>query len=1199
MAYSPTDTPPVLNFEAEEKHFLDQLAHFVEQRRLLLDVAEEGSLAELRRRLSRHSYDIVHLSGHGAMTGKGPRLLMEGETGARHDVSPDQLLEVLRQAPTPPRMVVLASCSTAEQGNGGPSLAAELVHGGIPWVVGWTRPVQDGLARTAVAQLYDRLCHGEGPAQAVARARQSLRAEDSRRPDPGQTHTWASLQYLTTQPAGFALDLSAPPATEESPTREMVYTTLGRRMRVLKEGFVGRRRELQTLGRILWQGHWAAPGQAPHPVAGALVTGMKGQGKSCLVGRAIQRFSQEAGELAMVVFHGKLNAIELLDTFRQEASQAKDLAATALLDDTVLSLPRRLELLLSHHWRKRPMVVVLDDFEQNLEISGQGEARLHTFASELLGALVPACRGAQPKVLLTTTTLFPLPPGCEEALVKVPLGALEKSSINKLLLRELKGDSKLWAELCERLGRNARVLEWTRQLITGKTSSEVRRMLGRTDQELQDWQGKVPDSEKQDELAALFLKHIALEEARTQVGPDAETFVARARVYEVPVPVEALSRLTEGLTVSLGRDLVPLTNLGLLEVGSEEGQEVYRVSPLVKKKFDAPDGQRWHGIAAEFWWKGVKSDTGWYAYALLQAWEHALQARRQDIADAAAGILNPWLHDWGEYSPNLSLGRRHMAFFPESVTGLHWTGHALYRMGDVENGRALLERSIELAERSLAGKEQAPSIVKQRLSACLYELGTVLSAQGELKQARALHRRSLKLRKEAFATENHPVVAASFHELAVVLGALGDWVCARACLERSLKICKQIYGTEVHSSVATSLQMMGALLQAQGDTKEACSHFQRSLELKKLVHGTEIHPSVAASLHALAVALRAEGKLDSARGHLEHSLEIQEQVYGTQFHPSVAASLHALAEVNLLQDDLTTASALLERSLTIKKEVFGTELHPDVAASLHAWGRVRHAQGELVSARNLFKQSLRISRQIYGTENHASVTASLHELARVLQAQGKQASAYILLKRILKIDTHISGTEVHPSVAACYANLGACLVALGRSAEGETMLRKAQELFEHVHGTRDHYKYAEVETSLAILLLSLDREEEALSLLHHARSVLQPKLPNHPLLKRIQHLLSHPRVNLRKLAHLALVARASRTTPPDKLTEGLQVLRDAGPLYTLVADFLEHVACSAPLPPVPAALPKELAELMGSVRTAAEKLPVSKQLAPR
>jgi tetratricopeptide (TPR) repeat protein len=932
MAYSPWDTQPVLDYEAEEERILTQLAPFVEERRLLLRVAEEGTLAELRRRLMRRPYDIVHLTGHGVVTDKGPRLVMEDETGARDDISPEQLLKVLKDGRKLPRLVVISSCHSAEQSDDLPSLAAELIQGGIPCVVGWTRPVLDKLATEAAAELYHRLCCGEVPAQAVAQARQRLQEEDKKKLLP--THTWATLQYLTTQPAGFALDPEERPARDESPTPEVVYRMLGSRMRVLERGFVGRRRELQALGRILRRGRGLAPGGVERPVAGATIVGMKGQGKSCLAGRAIERFSQDVGEVATVVLHGKLSEFELLEAFRQAASRSGDNEAEVLLADSSQPWMRRLERLLRHHWRERRLVMALDDFEQNLDIPGEGEAQLQPLAAELLEVLVPVCRDEQPKVLITTTARFVLPTRCQGALVEMTLGALDSASINKLWMRGQGGDKELlgvtpslWAELCERLGRNARILDWARQLLGGKTPKEVRTILGKAGQALPKWQGEVPDKTKQDELAALFLKHMALEEAQAKVGRDALAFVERARVYEVPVPAEALSRLTEGLTVSLERHLVALANLGLLEVGSEEGQTVYRVSPLVKEKFDALDGERWHGVAAEFWWKVADRGDSWHTPALFQAWQHALQAKRQDIADEVADILSSWLDTRGEYTISTGMGMRHIEVFPSSVTGLSWTGYALFRVGSLQEGQAFLVQGIKLAEYLLAKGGEYQLTVKQRLSVCLQQLAGVLSDQGNLAEARFLLECSFEIKKQVFGTEVHPEIAILLHALAGVRRGQGDPVEARVLLERSLEIHKQALGTESHLTVAASLHSLAALLRDQGNLTEARALLERSLEIQRQVLGTEFHFSVAVSLTNLAGVLGEQGALEAARSILEHSLVIYKQVLGTEFHPSIATSYAGLGVCLHELGNLDEGEAALRKAQAIRERVYGTRDH--------------------------------------------------------------------------------------------------------------------------------------------------------------------------------------------------------------------------------------------------------------------------------
>jgi len=78
-----------------------------------------------------------------------------------------------------------------------------VTQGGVPCVVGWTRPVFDDVATDAAEELYRRLCSGDLPTEAVGCARRELDRDDHGRPVP--VHAWATLQLLATNVPGFAI----------------------------------------------------------------------------------------------------------------------------------------------------------------------------------------------------------------------------------------------------------------------------------------------------------------------------------------------------------------------------------------------------------------------------------------------------------------------------------------------------------------------------------------------------------------------------------------------------------------------------------------------------------------------------------------------------------------------------------------------------------------------------------------------------------------------------------------------------------------------------------------------------------------------------------------------------------------------------------------------------------------------------------
>jgi tetratricopeptide (TPR) repeat protein len=1120
MAFSPNDTQPELDYEREEEHVLGAVAEFVRDGRARLRVVEHGSLDELKRCLLGRPYDVVHLSGHGVLTPEGPRLLMEDEVGDRHPVSPDELLHMLRRAGRMPEVVMISTCFSAGSRDGTPSLAAQLVAGGVPTVIGWVQPVRDDLATEAAADIYQRVCTGATPAEAVAFARRQLFDADQRAASLAQrSHTWGTLHLLTCDASDIRLDEAQPALTDEPADVNEAYTYLNEgRMRVLARGFIGRRRPLQRLIRILVRG----ADQGVH-CAGAIILGMKGVGKSCLAGRAIQRVSQELddpGQLGLVVVHGALDELNVLEQFEAQTLRWNDKQAETILKDASEPLLRRLRRLLAHHWKRRRLVLVLDDFEQNLDIRPEGHALLKPQAAALLEVLVPACRTAQAKLLVTTTASFELNERDQASLPVIRLGPFERSSIRKMWLRgqndgggpgspgagslgTLAGfSSSTWNTLCDRLGRNPRILDWARTLIAGKSHDEVESIVRAAGEELAAWRaGAVPSAEEQNELARLFLRHMAYGPALAMVSPDARTFVKRARVYEVAAPARAFTALTEGLDVNLEKHLPAWRNVGLLEAGELDGESAYRVSPLVEPTLDVLDAERWHAAAAGFWEDDSKRHPR--LDRVQMAWAHALAGKCQAIADRTGRRIDAWLNSAGLYRESLQLAEQHVRAFPDSAIGHVWAGYAAHRAGSPQRGweyhaRAELlatrdgveelERAGLLREgaeilRALGRLEGARSRLEQairieqetqagdthELAASLHALAGVLQAQGDLAGARQCLERSLAIQTKVFGTDEHPSVAASLHELAGVLRAQGDLAGARQRLERALAIDIKRFGTDEYPEVAASLHALAGVLHAQGDLAGARQRLERALAIKTKRFGTDEHPSVAASLHELAGVLHAQGDLAGARQRLERALAIETKVFGTDEHPSVAASLHALAGVLHAQGDLAGARQRLERALAIETKVFGTDEHPSVAASLHALAGVLHAQGDLVGARQRLERALAIETKVFGTDEHPSVATSLHALAGVLHAQGDLVGARQRLERAFAIQSKLFGIE-HPEVAASLHALAGVLHAQGDLVGARQRLEHSLAIDIRLFGTDEHPSVAASLHALADVL---------------------------------------------------------------------------------------------------------------------------------
>ena len=1145
MAFSPHDAPPELDFEHEEEALLDALAPLIEQRRARLRVVEEGTLDDLCATLLVERFDVVHLTGHGVMTPEGPRLVMENTFGARRLVSPAELFEVLARAGAMPELVMLSTCHSAEVRGSVASFAAQLVAAGVPNVLGWTRPVRDEQATLAAAVMYEQLGAGKTPVEAAEIARERMRSREERSLAP--THAWATLHLVSRAAGGFRVDNSAAPVDDHI-DRDEVYDYLGGHMRVLKTGFVGRRRLVQRLLRVLLRGEDARP-DGTREVAGACVFGMKGVGKSCAVGRAIERAKQVVPELRVVVLHGVINELAVHEAFRRAiATSGGDEAAERLLARTDEAVARRVERVMAL-WRERHVAIVLDDFEQNLERRSDGPWRVTNEAAALLDAILPVCVVGKPKLLITSTAELEGSGDHARSLALVPLGSFDAAAVQKLWMRgqasnELASVSlRSWQHLAERLGRNPRILAWARSLCAGKADDEMVNVATRALAALPVWSpGDEASEEKHAELSRLFLQHMAYAEARAAFGADALAFVKRARVFDAAVPKEAFAALAEGLAVDLDRDLEALASWGLLEVGEMDGERAYRVSPLVEARFDVANAARWHEAAAAAWEElATKATNGARFERVRTAWEHALQATHGERADRLAHRIEATLLLVALNAENLRLAERHLAALPESPFGYRWAGYAevkvgrrspravervqrglalhirnlgteehpdvhealhvlgnvLHAQGDLTGARTALERALAI-EAGVYGTEDHHSV-----AASLRALGDVLQAQGDLTGARTALERALAIHVKVLGTEEHPSVAASLHGLGGVLLAQGDLASARKTLERALANNVKFLGTEEHPDVAASLHGLGDVLQDQGDLAGARTALERALAIKVKVLGTEEHPSVAASLHALVRVLQAQGDLASARKTLERAIAINVKVLGTEEHPFIASSLQLLGSVLHGQGDLAGARTALERARAIEARVFGTEEHPDVAASLHVLGCVLHGQGDLAGARTALERALAIYVKVLGTEEHRSVAASLRALGHVLQDQGDLAGARTELGRALAIYVKVLGTEEHPSVAASLYELGRVLRAQGDLAGARMAVQRALAIYVKVLGTEEHY-------SVATFLLALGRVLHDQGDLVGARAAFERSLA---VLTRVLGTSEHPHID--------------------------------------------------------------------------------------
>lgn len=245
--------------------------------------------------------------------------------------------------------------------------------------------------------------------------------------------------------------------------RKTVYRTLEKsRVRVLEQGFVGRRRQMQ-------QGVKVVRGFLDQK--GLLITGAAGVGKSCLAGKLIERFVRQGPDgKKLVVIHGKLTAGEL---FYKLISLFEQYGIASGLETVNSDRPpeERITELFRTAFKDLPVIVYLDDFEQNLEPSPHTDAE-HSFVPDsesmpLIRGMLRSLHWAEGKSNIIITSRYPfrlehrgdnLP---EMQLIPIPLMSMRDADLKKKVekLAFISGSPHRELYLNAAKG-NPRLLEW-------------------------------------------------------------------------------------------------------------------------------------------------------------------------------------------------------------------------------------------------------------------------------------------------------------------------------------------------------------------------------------------------------------------------------------------------------------------------------------------------------------------------------------------------------------------------------------------------------------------------------------------------------------------------------------------------------------------------------------------------------------------
>jgi tetratricopeptide (TPR) repeat protein len=769
VAAAPVDQPQLF-YEREE----DAIQRVASQLRgdVVLYFGDAGSFAELRDLVTRMRPHVVHLSGHGVVGKDGVgRFAFEDDRG-RTDLrtAEDLLLHVFRGSKV--RCVFLNACQSSQAAAAG--LCQALVAAGLPLAVGWAASVADDLATDFAAALYNRLLQGEPVPVAVAHARAHIRGK-GRTTTPGgvlQDATFVLPQvYASTRGSGL-FDPGAPKGPYRGPRTERTLLVGG--IKGLKEGFVGRRRQLQRLLPALRDGSKTF----------VVLTGLGGAGKSTLATRVVNHLTGEGFRVVSVRTRGsgdpaacgRQTLTDLVAGLEVAFIQEGRNDLHGQLIDGKLPMQTRLRLAVA---ALNELPLVLDNFEDALDLEPRTVADpdlgflYRTLAENVVrgSCVLVTCRflPAETPAELPTVLHLPLPELEEHNFLKFLRG---DDVVNGRMNRGELSDEGL-RSLFRHLGGTPRFLEAVRKVLRRASEEDLLAELA-DDQAAS--AGLAGDRER-------YLEGILVGRLFEALTAEARTVSCRLAVSLLPIPAEAAAGLVGLGPSQTEAALADGVAYGLVQEFAERDlPTLYHVPGLLRSWLaghsTADETRAAHAELARFWRASYDKDREKELRVLIDVElavcrEHAQSADGRELFRWAGVRLAHRLKERAEW--------REAQALLEEIPEHEYDGETSMALAEVltslaswKKARTLLERGLHLLPEDNAEK-----------AATWQQLATIDLYEGSYAAAREKFSRALKMRQ---ALGDRAGEAATWHQLATIDLNEGSYAAAREKFGRALEI---------------------------------------------------------------------------------------------------------------------------------------------------------------------------------------------------------------------------------------------------------------------------------------------------------------------------------------------------------------------------------------------------------------------------
>ncbi len=945
MATSPLNVEPVLDFEGEEARILEA----TKRQPLALTVEESGCLSELGYLVDgydRDYFDVLHLTGHATLQDGQPRFITETAIGEAFYASAGDIAQELQFRL--PKLIFISGCRTGQAGNSGsvPSMAEELLKSGAKAVLGWGQNVLDPDATAAAAALYEELSAGKQIIEAVACTYQALIKNKARDWHLLRLYAADNLPSSLVTPLRTRGRKPAPPLSVST----QFLDPAGKVKVPTRESFVGRRRQLQNCLRVLTQST---------DEVGVLIHGMGGLGKSSLAARLCDRLPN----FERVVWVGRIDEANLVSRLTEKLDDNEQRKSLQNYDEELKFRLRRVFQQL--HEEAKPFLLVLDDFEVNLEPRNQNYV-LQSEAAEVMKALVWAIRENSTSHRIIITCRYDFEFTQLQHFYKQPLegmrGADLRKKCNLLTAFGAKSqvDEALKSQAQKLADGNPRLLEWLDKILQNKTV-DVAAILNRLAAD--------PVELREQVLAEALLE---------QMDTTMREMLSRGLVFELPVPREALAAVCDTIP-NLEHYIHRAVALGLLEVSHDEALRVPRILPVQLPE----DGEALHKQAAEvlyrLWWEEAETRT---EEQCLEIHRLALRGKLDKISvEITEKLASRWKNQ-SRFREVVKLCKSTLET-GENYLVLHELARSQQELGEVSKAQEHYQQALD----SCSPEDE------QEKAAILHNLGYLKAHKGEISEAITLYEQSLALKQQIGDLQGK---AATLHNLGYIKVNRGEINEAIALYEQSLAITEQIGDLQGKAAVLSNL---GYLKAYRGEINEAIGLYEQSLAITEQI----------GDLQGNAVTLREMARLKANRGEIKEamtlygqSLAITEQIGDVR---NKAAILQEIGRLKANRGEIGEAMTLYKQSLALIEQIGDVQ---GKGVILQEMGRLKTNRGEINEAMALYEQSLALTEQIGHVQGKAAV---LYQLGRLKAYRGEINEAMIVFEQSLSITEQIGDVQ--------------------------------------------------------------------------------------------------------------------------------------------------------------------------------------------